>query len=71
MSRLQADSGADGNLYAQLSVAPTVLLDARMKGSAEHASFDEAEQAGGPSQHAPLYWAWYAEAILLLTSKPP
>jgi hypothetical protein len=43
---MQADSGADEHLTTQLSVAPTVLLDARLQGSTEHASFAEAEEAG-------------------------
>jgi hypothetical protein len=44
---LQADSGADPQLYHQLAQAPVVLVDARAKSSTEHASFDEVEAAGG------------------------
>lgn len=36
-----ADSGCSEELYAQLAVAPVLLLDARSKGSYEHAGFDE------------------------------
>jgi hypothetical protein len=41
-----ADSGVDRKLYAALASAPTVLVDARAAGTAEHAGFDEVAEAG-------------------------
>ena len=42
----QADSGFNLDLYRQLAEAPVLLLDARAKASAEHASFEELRGLG-------------------------
>lgn len=40
---VSADSGFDERVYQALAAAPTVVLDGREAGGAEHASFDEIE----------------------------
>ena len=46
MADAQADSGFNLGLYRQLAEAPVLLLDARAKASAEHASFEELRGLG-------------------------
>ena len=43
---VQADSGYDELLYKQLGVCPLVLVDARAKGTPEHAGWEEVTGAG-------------------------
>ena len=42
-----ADSGYDAELYEQLDLAPMLVVDARAKGSPEHAGFSELEALSG------------------------
>ncbi len=49
----QADSGYDEELYVALAEAPLVLVDARAKGSAEHAGFGELARIGEQKG-----WGW-------------
>ncbi len=54
---MQADSGWDHVLYSELSIARTLLIDARQQGNSEHAGYEQVADLGKPYEHGMLMHA--------------